>query len=189
MVPAEASAPRMKETGPEALPPEESSSLEERIRERFRPAPEPPLKIMPSSLYQSRIDSMESSTDRMKQAETCWGCGVPTLNQTGLLKLKIWCRRAYASSCSKISASAGEAKYLWSSPAFRYVFTMRSISCLRLVSRCGVPTAPRKYLLVTMLTAFTDQKSGNSTPRCSKLTEPSRQLVMTTSRRSQATSS
>ncbi len=56
MVPAEASAPRMKETGPEALPPEDSSSLEERIRERFRPAPEPPLKIMPSSLYQSRID-------------------------------------------------------------------------------------------------------------------------------------
>src|SRR3954463_3286345 len=40
-----------------------------------------------------------------------------------------------------------------------------------------------------MLTAFTDQKSGNSTPRCSKLIEPSRQLVMTTSRRSQATSS
>ncbi len=94
MVPAEASAPRMKETGPEALPPEDSSSLEERMRERFRPAPEPPLKIMPSSLYQSRIDSMESSTDRMKQAETCWGWGVPTLNQTGLLKLKIWCRRA-----------------------------------------------------------------------------------------------
>ena len=82
------------------------------MRERFRPAPEPPLKIMPSSLYQSRIDSMESSTARMKQAETCWGCGVPTLNHTGLLKLKIWCRRAYASSCSKISASAGEAKYL-----------------------------------------------------------------------------
>src|SRR5919107_509558 len=138
IVPAEASAPRMKETGPEALPPEDSSSLEERIRERFRPAPEPPLKIMPSSLYQSRIDSMESSTDRMKQAETCCGWAVPTLNQTGLLKLKIWCRRAYASSCSKISASAGEAKYLWSSPAFRYVRTMRSISCLRLVSRCGV---------------------------------------------------
>src|SRR5919199_1358865 len=88
IVPAEASAPRMKETGPEAVPPEDSSSLEERMRERFRPAPEPPLKIMPSSLYQSRIDSMESSTDRMKQAETCWGWDVPTLNQTGLLKLK-----------------------------------------------------------------------------------------------------
>src|SRR5262249_17866250 len=47
----------------------------------------------------------------------------------------------------------------------------------------------RKYLVVTMLAALTLQKSGNSTPRCSKLTEPSRQLVITTSRRSQVTSS
>src|SRR5690606_225534 len=77
MVPAEASAPRMNETGPEAVPPEESSSLLERIRERFTPAPEPPLKMIPSSLYQSRIDSMVSSTDRMKQAETCCLEAVP----------------------------------------------------------------------------------------------------------------
>ena len=46
----------------------ESSSLDERIRERLRPAPEPPLKIKPSSLYQLRIESIESSTARMKQA-------------------------------------------------------------------------------------------------------------------------
>src|SRR3954462_12311086 len=70
MVPAEASAPRMKETGPDAGPPEESSSLEERMRERLRPAPEPPLKMNPSSLYQLRMESIESSTERMKQAET-----------------------------------------------------------------------------------------------------------------------
>jgi hypothetical protein len=63
------------------------------------------------------------------------------------------------------------------------------MSWRRLDSRCAEPTAPRKYLLVTMLVAFTDQKLGNSTPRCSKLTVPSRQLVMTTSRRSQVTSS
>ena len=35
IVPADASAPRMKETGPEAVPPEDSSSLEERMRDRF----------------------------------------------------------------------------------------------------------------------------------------------------------
>jgi hypothetical protein len=36
MVPAEASAPRMKLTGPEAVPPEESSSLlDERMRDRL----------------------------------------------------------------------------------------------------------------------------------------------------------
>src|ERR1700712_5760405 len=88
MVPAEASAPRMKETGPLAVPPEERSSLEERMRERLRPAPEPPLKMKPSSLYQFRIESIESSTDRMKHAETCWGLAVPTLNHTGELKEK-----------------------------------------------------------------------------------------------------
>src|SRR5215212_9693465 len=75
MVPAEASAPRMKETGPDAVPPLDSSSFDDRMRERLRPAPEPPLKMKPSSLYQLRIESIESSTDRMKHAETCCGDG------------------------------------------------------------------------------------------------------------------
>src|ERR1700712_833046 len=111
MVPADASAPRMKETGPEAVPPEErSSSLDERMRDRLRPAPEPPLKIRPSSRYQFRIESIVSSTDRMKQAETCCGALVPTLNQTGELKLNTWCSSIQASSCSKISASSSVAK-------------------------------------------------------------------------------
>src|SRR5215216_2049726 len=97
IVPADASAPRMKETGPLAVPPEESSSLEERMRERFRPAPEPPLKMKPSSLYQFRIESIESSTERMKQAETCCGLGVPTLNHTGELNEKYWWSRSQVS--------------------------------------------------------------------------------------------
>src|SRR6266545_1074119 len=63
------------------------------------------------------------------------------------------------------------------------------MSWRRLHSRSGVPTAPRKYFVVTMLAELTLQKSGNSTPRCSKLTDPSRQFVITTSRRSQVTSS
>src|SRR5699024_9854542 len=105
MVPAEASAPRMNETGPEAVPPEESSSREERMRERLSPAPEPPLKISSSSLYESRVVAIVSSTDRMKQAETCCLELVPTLNHTGELKLNIWCSSIQVSSCSKISAS------------------------------------------------------------------------------------
>src|SRR6059058_2039377 len=99
MVPAEASAPRMKETGPDAVPPLLSSSLEERMRERLRPAPEPPLKMKPSSLYQLRIESIESSTERMKHAETCWGDGVPTLNQTGELNEKYWWTSSQVISC------------------------------------------------------------------------------------------
>ncbi len=76
IVPADASAPRMNDTGPDAVPPEDSSSLDDRMRDRLRPAPDPPLKMKPSSLYQFRIESIESSTDRMKHAETCCGdCG------------------------------------------------------------------------------------------------------------------
>src|SRR5687768_10498192 len=110
MVPADASAPRMKLTGPEAVPPEERSSFEDRIRERLRPAPEPPLKIRPSSRYQFRIESIWSSTARMKHALTCCGALVPTLNHTGELKLNTWCNSIQVSSCSKISASLSLAK-------------------------------------------------------------------------------
>src|SRR3954471_19873194 len=110
MVPADASAPRMKDTGPDAVPPEDSSSLEDRMRDRLRPAPEPPLKIRPSSRYQLRIDSMVSSTARMKQAETCCGEVVPTLNHTGELKLNTWCSSIHVSSWAKISASSSVAK-------------------------------------------------------------------------------
>src|SRR5690242_1117658 len=110
MVPADASAPRMKETGPLAVPPELSSSLLLRMRERLRPAPEPPWKIFPSSLYQLRIESIESSTERMKQALTCCGDLVPTLNHTGELNEKTWWSNAYVSSCSKRVASSSEAK-------------------------------------------------------------------------------
>src|SRR3954447_16593242 len=110
MVPAEASAPRMKETGPDAVPPELSSSLLDRMRERLRPAPEPPLKMKPSSLYQFRMESIESSTERMKHADTCCGDAVPTLNQTGELNEKYWCTSSQVSSCSNSSASAGVAK-------------------------------------------------------------------------------
>ena len=68
------------------------------------------MKMIPSSLYQSRIDSIVSSTDRMKHALTCCADVVPTLNHTGELKLKNWWARAYFSSWSKISASSSEAK-------------------------------------------------------------------------------
>ncbi len=110
MVPALASAPRMKLTGPLAVPPDDSSSLDERMRDRLTPEPEPPLKIRPSSLYHSRIESIESSTERMKHALTCCGDLVPTLNQTGELKLNTWCSSIQVSSWSNTSASPAVAK-------------------------------------------------------------------------------
>src|SRR6516165_9301761 len=91
ILPAEASAPRMKLTGPDAVPPPRSPSREERMRLRLIPEPEPPLKMIPSSTYQLRIDVIESSTDRMKQALAWAGTPLtPMLNQTGELKAARW---------------------------------------------------------------------------------------------------
>ena len=69
------------------------------------------------------------------------------------------------------------------------VSATRSMTCLSDDSRSGVPSVPRKYFWVTMLVAFSDHVVGNSTPSCSKATDPSRKLVMRASRRSQVTSS
>ena len=90
IVPAQASAPRMKDTGPDARPPFDRCSFDARMRERLIPEPEPPRKIMPSLVFQSRIDSIVSSTERMKQAEHCGCSSKPTLNQTGELNAAIW---------------------------------------------------------------------------------------------------
>ena len=78
--------------------------------ERLIPEPEPPRKMLPSLVFQARIDSIVSSTERMKQAEHCGFSSKPTLNQTGELKAAFWCSRMWVSSASKASASASEAK-------------------------------------------------------------------------------
>ncbi len=111
IVPAEESAPRMKLTGPEAVPPPFRRSWEERMRDRLTPAPDPPLKMTPSSVYQFRMESIVSSTERMKHAEPCWGTpATPMLNHTGELKAAIWWMTRYFSSARNTSASSSSAK-------------------------------------------------------------------------------
>ena len=110
IVPAQASAPRMKETGPEAVPPLDSGSVDPRMLERLIPEPEPPRKILPSLVFQSRIDSIVSCTLRMKQAEHCGCSSNPTLNQTGELNAASWLSRMKLSSASKLSPSSAVAK-------------------------------------------------------------------------------
>src|ERR1700691_1172887 len=111
IVPAEASAPRMKLTGPDAVPPPFSSSCDERMRDRLTPAPEPPLKMMPSSVYQLRIESILSSTARMKQADPCCGTPcTPMLNHTGELNAAFWWMMRYLSSWLKTRASSSSTK-------------------------------------------------------------------------------
>src|SRR5438045_9672423 len=93
IVPAHESAPRMNETGPLAVPPLDSGSIDPRIFDRLMPDPEPPRKILPSLVFQARIESISSSTERMKQAEHCGCSSKPTLNQTGELNADLWCSR------------------------------------------------------------------------------------------------
>ena len=67
------------------------------------------------------------------------------------------------------------------------VSTTRSMTCLQRRLALGRAEVPRKYFWATMLVAFSDQPTGNSTPSCSKATVPSWQLVMRASRRSHST--
>src|SRR3954464_12258928 len=90
IVPAHESAPRMNETGPDAVPPLLSGSIDPRMFDRLIPEPEPPRKILPSLVFHPRIESIVSSTLRMKQAEHCGCSSKPTLNQTGLLNAASW---------------------------------------------------------------------------------------------------
>src|SRR5690349_24232401 len=98
----------MKDSGPEARPPPESTASSSRNAERLVPVPEPHLNSMPSVFARSRIDSRESFTETMKHAEHCGlvcptslvtlsaslshtqpyprASRTPTLNQTGELK-------------------------------------------------------------------------------------------------------
>jgi hypothetical protein len=71
MTPAKASKPFIKDRGPEARPPPDKTASSSRRAERFEPVPEPHLKSMPSVLARSRMDSSESFTETMKQAEHC----------------------------------------------------------------------------------------------------------------------
>src|SRR6476661_7315745 len=100
----------MNETGPEAVPPLESPSRDDRSADKLEPVPEPHLKRRPSVRASSRMDSIVSSTELMKQAEHCGFSSTPTLNQTGLLKAMYWCTSRWVSSALKAARSSAVRK-------------------------------------------------------------------------------
>src|SRR5688500_17239174 len=110
IAPANASKPRMNETGPDAVPPPLRCSREERSDDRFEPVPEPYLKSMPSVFANPRMELIESSTELIKQAEHCGCSSTPTLNQTGELNAIFWCRRRCTSSSRNAQASCSVLK-------------------------------------------------------------------------------
>src|SRR6476659_903815 len=100
----------MKETGPLAVPPPVIFSLELRIVDRLLPAPEPNLKSIASVLARSMMLDIESCTELMKQAEHCGRASMPTLNQTGELKLIFWWTSWWVSSAWNVLRSSSLAK-------------------------------------------------------------------------------
>src|SRR5581483_1522990 len=134
---AKASKPFMKLSGPEAVPPPDSDSVDERNGDRLVPVPDPHLKSMPSVLARVRMESSESWTELMKQAEHCgvlypvtpnstrpraafqcqfWPSELgsirsqPTLNQTGELNAAYWRTRMCTSSSWKVAPSSAVRK-------------------------------------------------------------------------------
>src|SRR3954462_3480946 len=207
ITPAKASKPFMKLSGPEAVPPPESASFEDRSGERFEPVPEPHLKSMPSVLARVRMLSSESCTELMKHAEHCGrvyptepncACACskaqcqfaasesgsmrsqPTLNHTGELNAIFWWTSRWTSSSWKVAASSGERKYPEVAPQLRMVSATRAMSWRTPVSRSLVPILPCRYLEATMLVAVIDQSLGTSTSRCSKMVLPEASEILAT---------
>src|SRR6267143_3971869 len=116
ITPANASYPFMNDTGPDAVPPPASSSLDDRIGDRFVPVPDPNLNSIPSVRASVRIESIVSCTELMKQAEHCGAFSKPQLNQTGLLNAAFWCTRMCLRSSLKACRSSSVAKYLLDRP-------------------------------------------------------------------------
>src|SRR2546423_3016393 len=85
MTPANASKPFIKLSGPLAVPPPLSVSFDERSGDRLLPVPDPHLKSMPSVLARVRMESSESWTELMKQAEHCGLVYPVTPNSTRLV--------------------------------------------------------------------------------------------------------
>src|SRR3954454_14627821 len=100
----------MKETGPDAVPPPVIFSLELRIVLRLLPAPDPNLKSIASVLARSMIEDIVSWTLLMKHALHCGLVSIPTLNQTGELKLIFWWTRRWVSSAWNVARSSSVAK-------------------------------------------------------------------------------
>src|ERR1700690_1342307 len=204
MTPAKASKPFMKLSGPLAVPPPARVSVAERRGERLVPVPDPHLKSMPSVFARVRMESSESCTELMKQAEHCglvypvtpnstrfatgFQCQLrpsefgsmrshPTLNQTGELKAAYWRMRRCTSSPWNVEPSSGVRKWPCGLPQSRMVSATRATSWRTPVSGCAVPTSPCKYLDATMLVAVTDQSLGTSTSFCSKMIPPFESVI------------
>src|SRR6266436_912697 len=91
MTPAKASKPFMKLNGPLAVPPPLRPSVDERRGDKFVPVPLPHLKSMPSVFARVRMESSESFTELIKQAEHC-GVAYPVTPNSTLAVCEFQCQ-------------------------------------------------------------------------------------------------
>src|SRR6266403_1366560 len=148
MTPAKASKPFMKLSGPLAVPPPLRFSVDERSGERLVPVPDPHLNNMPSVLARVRMESSESLTELMKQAEHC-GFVYPVTPNSTWLPVKFQCQLVASDLGSmrshptwNVAASSAVRKYPSFMPQSRMVSATLATSWRTPVSRSSVPTCP-----------------------------------------------
>jgi hypothetical protein len=156
--------------GPDAVPPLLRGSMEPRMFDRLIPEPEPPRKIRPSRVFQSRIDSIVSSTERMKQAEHCGCSSKPDVEPDGRVE-----RRHLVEQDERELGLEGVAVLRGGevAAAAAPVGDRAGHAADHLLDRAlagGEPICPRKYFWATMFVAFCDHVAGNSTSACSNET-------------------
>jgi len=191
--------PRMKESGPLAVPPPERVSMEPRMLERLEPAPEPHLKSIPSVLARVRMESSESLTELMKQAEH-WGLVYPVTENSTRPVAGFQCQFCASgvgleTIAADVEPDRGvEGDLLVEQEVGELGVEGGGVGGRGEVSvaeapvadglcdagdegadttlALGVPTWPCRYLEATMLVAVMDQSEGTSTFFCSKMVRP-----------------
>ena len=189
MTPAEASAARMNDTGPEAVPPPASVSFDERMRDRLTPEPgaafeDDALVAVPAEDRLHRVVDGEDEAGRALRLRLDADVEPHrAVERRLLLDQQVG---------QLVGEGLGVGRRSRSSPASRPSrgsCARRGRSAAgRCVSRSGLPSGPRKYFDTTTLVASCDHAVGISTSCCSKTTSPFSPW-MTALRRSHSTAS
>ena len=107
-------------------------------------------------------------------------CGTPftpMLNHTGELNAARWCDEHVLQLVAERGAFLLVDEVAVAHTPAVIVSATRSMTWFSDCSRSGVPSVPRKYFWATMLVAFCDHVTGNSTSGWKKASVPSLKLV------------
>ena len=152
----------MNDTGPDAVPPPASSSLDERIGDRLRARARAELEQHALGPRQ-RQDRVHRVLDRVDEA----GRALRRLLEAAVEPDRAVERRLLVHEdvlqivAERLQVLVAREVLAARAPTPVIVSTTRPMSCLTLRSRSGVPICPRKYFETTMLVACCDQSLGD----------------------------